>query len=239
MSYIEEKYIRATNSSHLQMTEFDGDPDVLMAMAGVDPSGLAAMLWRLRKEFDVTIRGCELQAANLPLARFMALDSRSVKQHLTPFVAAIRHFAIQRAKEMAPDLPIARVVAITGRVVDRLIDDRCSVCHGVGTLGAYGGPRPICHACEGSRNRRSQAFSTDLTEHDLGAWLMMKMEGKCEEVARQMSRALARYAEAAVITPTRLPAFGAGLPKPAPCGTVADLIATKAIAKASGFGELT
>jgi hypothetical protein len=51
MSNVEERYSRAINSSHLEVTEFAGDIDSLVAAGWVRDS-LATTLYRLRVEFD-------------------------------------------------------------------------------------------------------------------------------------------------------------------------------------------
>lgn len=156
---VSDKYARAITSSKLQVTEFAGDIDSLIASGWVRES-LATLLWRLRVEFDAVdardiaplpemsppdrLAGDEanLKAWKADEAKRIAQDfkdratmARALAlvnlQSLRPAKEALGRFVMAMATRQSLNLTPEEELRLSGRILNAWLDPLCRVCDGV------------------------------------------------------------------------------------------------------------
>lgn len=186
---IEERYIKATKTSHLELSALRaGDVDMVIAAGFARENDFGVKLLRLRAEFDAVnqkeLKACQdgLIARVMTLMQLRSLDP--VKRHLG--AVALRRAAkdkFARRKDWG-----VVVFKIAGRALDAWIDQNCHVCKGVGQIGKRGMPQSICTKCDGG-TRRVRFDKTD-DGHQLGRALMTEMDEAVDSVCGVMARFL-------------------------------------------------
>lgn len=193
----EERYNRATASSRLQVTEFPGDVDTLIA-AGWVREGLGPMLWRVRAEYDAVSRDVRKLGNNDTTG--MALVMMNMKT-LQASVNAVGRLMLQEATRQKFMQPDAAVLALTPRVVQSFLHPQCFACDGRGMVGEYG-HTSICKACSGIGRRTITLGKTDEERH-FSAHILVELERKTENVARTMRRYLKEHENGDIVSVTR------------------------------------
>lgn len=180
----EERYARATRSSHLEMTEAPGDVDTIIA-AGLAQEGLGTYIWRLMVEFDgvrATVRRGPLNGAEKVLVLSQLKTLAEARRRLGAF-AVIR---ATKGRHMIPDVTVAQ---ITGRVLDVYLDPLCHHCDGRGfNGGSHRGERQaVCRPCRGSGNRRGWIGKTQ-AEQSFAQHLLAELDRALGELGACVKR---------------------------------------------------
>lgn len=176
-----ERYARAMESSHLEMSnERAGDVDLLIA-AGWVKEGLGTMLYRLRVEFD-SVNQLELRKADQLTARVLTLMKLrtlpSAREAL--WVFAVRHAT--RVKFMVSNKAVGQIM---GQALDAWLDPLCHTCDGRGFTGGSGKAIVLCTVCHGS-GRRTLMLGKSPEGHEFGRGLMNEMDRKTQYVSSRM-----------------------------------------------------
>jgi hypothetical protein len=184
---IGEKYSRATESSHLEVTpDRFGDVDMLIA-SGWTSDGLGARLYRLRMEWDF-LNQRELAAASLSTAHAISMNRL---KSLRSTMDALMVFALQHAARTRITAGDREVRLIAARALDMWICPNCKHCTGRGFTGGFGVPMVLCTACAGTGKRPLRLGSVESTNR-FGLSLMGVMDRKTETFTAQM-REFLRY----------------------------------------------
>jgi hypothetical protein len=175
---VADRYARAITSSHLEVTEFTGDIDALVA-SGWCKESLATMLWRLRVEFDsvdarevvplpemappdrLFARGLEAELATWrkgELARIAKdlADRRTMATalalvHMKSLHAAkeaLGRFVMAMATREHLELDVNEQLRLSGRVLVSFLNSLCPTCHGVKFKTVPGSGRLSAMPCE-------------------------------------------------------------------------------------------
>lgn len=183
MSNIEEKYARSIQSSHLEVTEFVGDVDSLIAAGWIQES-LATQLYRLRVEFDRCDKKALAASAGSLTDRVLVLSRMTsligLRTALFSFTAgvALRH-----------GIKNVDVMSAMASAMDVWLDPNCPRCDGRGSNGGYGKPSVLCvgrGGCSGSGKRRAR-YESDAA-HLLGELLLTEISRKTARVNDLMKR---------------------------------------------------
>lgn len=183
MSKIEERYARATRSSHLQVTEHPGDADTLIA-AGLSDS-LGVMLARLRAEWDTVSKRELAQAADDLTARVLVLMNLRT---LEPTKQALLNFARVKSASLRLGLTAQDLAPVIGKVLDSWLGQLCMDCNGLGFSGGYGKARILCPTCHGSTKRKQGRLHETEDLHQFGLWLLNVMDAKCAGAMGEIHR---------------------------------------------------
>jgi hypothetical protein len=183
---IPERYTRAMESSHLELSsEQSGDVDVLIA-AGWVKETLGTALYRARSEYDA-VNKRELSAVSTSkLARVLVLSQMT---SLMGTREAVGRWALKQATVLKFMQPDAVVYKLSGQALDVWLDAACHHCGGKGFTGGYGVPQVLCKHCGSTGSRRYRMGTNDL-EHEFGRALLTRMDAKCDRVAKAMGRYL-------------------------------------------------
>jgi hypothetical protein len=186
----EERYSRATRTSHLEVKpheEAPGDADTIIAAGMVEPLGV--LLARLRSEWD-TISKTELkQAADSLTARVLVLmQLRSLK----PAAQAMLNFSLCHAEAKGVESDAKALGSLVQQVMDIWLDRLCHHCDGRGFSGGFAGPKIMCTKCGGSGSRRQGKLGANISEHAFGLWLLNTMDNKCAASMGQLRRKMRR-----------------------------------------------
>jgi len=181
-----ERYSRALESSHLEMSlEHRGAVDLLVA-AGWVRDDLGTWLFRLRSEFD-SINALELAACGRSVhAKLMALNKVT---SLRPTMVLLDRYAQRRAARMRFAGTPRQIFLVAGYALDQWLSPRCHTCHGTGRVGVLGSARPLCPTCSGTGARRVRLGRTEAA-HAFGCDLVQRIEIKTQYVAAQMRKFL-------------------------------------------------
>lgn len=184
MTAIEERYARATRSSHLELkSESPGDVETIIAAGTAEHVGI--MLTRLKAEWDTVSKREMAQAANSGTARVLTLMSlRSMDRAKQTLLL----FAVRQAPHKACDSGPEAIHALVVRVLHAWLDKLCDPCDGRGFTGGYGKPKLVCSKCGGTGNRRGGRFGTNEAEHSFGLWLLNVMDSRCSGSMKQIHR---------------------------------------------------
>lgn len=199
---VSDRYARSITSSHLEVTEFTGDVDSLIA-AGWVREGLSTILWRVRVEFDAVDKQ-SIGRANCSMTdRLLALVHM---RSLAPAKSALLAFITSQAERSGLMLSITERARLTGRVLNHLLDPLCPVCHGVKFKTVPGSGRLSampCEACEGlGRERLKFTGNTEAAEVELTREVLDEIDRKMARVSMLMKRFLAASIKAkAVLKP--------------------------------------
>ena len=173
-----ERYGRAMQSSHLQVTaDKPGDVDVLVA-AGWAYDGLGCKLYRLRVQFD----GMNRKDAARPSNARVGVNCLTM---LRPAKLAMDAFALARAVRAGLRADERAVLLIAGSALHAWISPNCDHCGGRGFNGGFDVPRELCNHCAGTGKRHSRLGRTD-EDHHFGRHLLTLMDAKTEFVAKRM-----------------------------------------------------
>lgn len=182
---IDERYMRATQSSHLEVSnERTGDVDLLIASGWIGADNLGALLFRLRTEFDAVNRVELRNAATSLIARTLTLMQL---RSLPSTRDALGRYAVRAAtltKFMRDDRGVMKVA---GRALDLWLDPMCPACDGRGFNGRPGEPRLMCTQCGGSTHRPLKLDHNDDGQR-FGRYLMNAMDSKTQHVAAMLLR---------------------------------------------------
>jgi hypothetical protein len=218
VSATEERYARATTSSHLKPPKENatGDLDVVAAAGMADGTG--TLLLRLRSEFDSVRKAHGMASKNLAdslrLLAAKQIDSERAKairadaeaeaiqarahllrglKSLEPAKRELRGYALWLAERRNARLPAFEVTRIADSVIGAWLDPNCPACEGRGFNGGYSGaPQIICTACKGTRSRRAKPFAKSVAGQTLGESLLSEIHAACEKAAGQMAAKLRR-----------------------------------------------
>ncbi len=159
MTSVADKYARSITSSHLEVSEFAGDIDSLIASGWVRES-LATLLWRLRVEFDaVDARDIaplpemappdRLDGEETRLKEWRAAEKERIAkdfkdrttmaralalvhlQSLSPAKEALGRFVMAMATRQSLALTPEEELRLSGRILNAFLDPLCKVCDGV------------------------------------------------------------------------------------------------------------
>jgi hypothetical protein len=169
MTSIAEQYARAIGSKDLAWRIEPGAIDLLTA-SGMLQDSLGVGLLRLRSEFDA-IR-------SMPGARIMLHQLKSAAD------VRRRMLGLILDRGGAPN-----AVDMVARLLDVWCDPSCPACTGRGSVGAYGEPQMICHACHGSK-RRSILWAAH--EQRFAESIAVEMEEKVNIAQRRIHRLLSQ-----------------------------------------------
>lgn len=218
MSKTEEKYARATRSSHLEVTEKPGDADTIIAAGLAETMGI--LLTRLKSEWDSAAgdvaqvtrnakrlqeeRAAAIKAAKLPGAKpfdSAAFDRDAEREILTarvlilmnlrslePAKQALFLFAHRQAPHKACNSDDAALAKLVGQVIDVWLDKLCHPCEGRGFNGGYGSPRTMCSKCGGTGSRRHGRLGANAAEQAFGLWLINVMDSRINGAMKQVHR---------------------------------------------------
>lgn len=186
---IEERYIRASRSSDLVLSQLrTGDLDLVIAAGLVRHDSLGIRLIRLQAEFD-SINRRELEhAADSLTARVLTLmqlrSLQPVQEQL--FAQATRRAMRDKQLPKRNWAPVLR--KIVGRSLTAWLDPSCHVCNGTGLVGKRGISQSLCGQCDGGRHR----WQFDRTEagHQLGRALLSDMDAAVDNAAHSISQFL-------------------------------------------------
>ena len=145
MSSIQEDIALAGNP-HCTASDSHGvhDADVKLAALGkADPLGAA--LWRAKYRGDPRAK----RQAEALIANRIATDSRWSLQ------VAHKSRVMRRRSDPAADIPRPLIERVAFRVLCEWLNDRCTACHGRGTVGQWGAV-VHCKRCGGSRREPVQ-----------------------------------------------------------------------------------
>lgn len=181
MSNAEAQYIRATTSSHLEVSEFAGSIDSLIASGWVQ-EGLITLLWRARNEFDCL----NVHQSDDPVTA-MAFALMQMKS-LTPAKQAMGNFCLgQWAIKTNPGITRERAFDLAAKCLQAFIAPRCTKCRGLGFSGGYRTPRIQCRACrESGQNLRP--FGDEKADIDFCREIMARLDEKTEALARRIRK---------------------------------------------------
>lgn len=186
MSKTEERYSRATRSSHLEMRRTDeapGDVDTIIAAGLAETMGV--LFTRLRGEWD-TVSAHEIKHAGDSLtARVLILMNL---RSLGPAKQALFEFALRQAPHKACDSTPEALGKLVGQVLDVWLDKLCHHCDGRGFNGGYGSPRLMCGKCGGTGSMRNAKLGANAGEHAFGLWLLNVLDSRASTAMRQVHR---------------------------------------------------
>lgn len=182
----QERYTRATRSSHLELDmEHLGDVDTLIA-AGLARESLGTHIWRLMSEFDGVRASLHRGAINQTERLLILAQLKTLRETKTQLGA----FAVIRAtKGKFETLNNSAVAAITGRVLDVALDPNCHHCDGRGFSGGThrGERQTMCRPCRGSGDRRDWVGKTD-EEQRFAKHLLMEMDRALAGLSSEVRR---------------------------------------------------
>lgn len=180
----EEKYARATRSSHLELkSESAGDVETIIAAGLAETMGV--LMTRLRSEWD-TVSAREIkQAADSMTARVLILMNL---RSLEPAKQALFTFALRQAPHKACDSTPEALGKLVGQVLDVWLDKLCHHCEGRGFNGGYGKARVMCPKCGGTGSRRNSKLGANAAEHTFGLWLLNVLDSRCNTSMKQIQR---------------------------------------------------
>ena len=185
MSNAEAKYIRATTSSHLEVTAFAGAVDSLIA-AGWVKEGLITLLWRARNEFDcLNTRNSATHEQNMAFAMMQMKTLPEARRAMAGFVLG------QWAIKTDPGVTLERALELSGRCLQAYIAPRCPACRGLGFSGGYNTPRIQCRACRETGVLRNP-FGNEKADIDFGQSLLVRLDEKAEVLARNIRKNMRR-----------------------------------------------
>lgn len=172
-----ERYGRAMQSSHLQVTaDKPGDVDVLIA-AGWTADNLGCHLYRLRMQFDSFGRQRAPQSDGLVGVNCLTM--------MRPAKLALDAFALAQAVRAGLQADERAVLLIAGSALSVWISPNCDHCGGRGFNGGFGVPHERCNHCAGTGKRSPRLGRTD-ENHQFGRHLLALMDAKTEFVAKRM-----------------------------------------------------
>lgn len=182
----EDRYARSITSSHLEVTEFTGDVDSLIA-AGWCKESLATMLWRMRVEFDAVDKQAMARGNCSATDRLMALVHM---RSLHPAKEALGRFVMGMATRRNLTLSTEEQLRLSGRILNQWLDPLCKACRGVKFKTVPGSGRLSampCDACEGT-GRVGLQFTGNTEEEEVQFTrdVLEDMDRKMEHVARLM-----------------------------------------------------
>lgn len=211
---IEERYIHAAHSSHLEVKEDGGAIDQMIAAGWINRRALGTQLFRVKAEFDAvradmtravaTLAEGESRANRVAKAggdagavrdeaRRAALTERALilvqLKTLDEAKQAVGTYARQVAEREAVGLPELRVNQIAGRVLAMFLDSVCPECDGRGFNGGYNAPMLLCPACDAGKRRLGLNRPS---ERQFAVKLLADLERKLAFVSAQMARFLRR-----------------------------------------------
>lgn len=185
MTSVQDRYARSISSSHLEVTEYVGDIDALIA-AGWVKEGLATMLWRLRVEYDKVDKQ-SLRRANCTMTdRLLALA------HMKSLPAArdaLGRFTMAQSTRLKSGLTGEQDLRVAGRALNSFLDPQCPACHGVKFKTVPGSGRLSampCGACEGSGKAQLKFDDLTAAEFALQQSVLAEIDRKLDRVARLM-----------------------------------------------------
>lgn len=186
MTAIEERYARATRSSHLELKRTDeapGDVDTVIAAGTAEHVGI--LLTRLRLEWDTVSKRELAQAGTSGTARVLTLMGlRSLDRAKQTLLL----FAVRQAPHKACDSGPEAIHALVVQVLQVWLDKLCYPCDGRGFSGGYGKARVMCSKCGGTGSRRNSKLGQTPAEHIFGLWLLGMMDSRCSGSMKQISR---------------------------------------------------
>lgn len=185
MTGVEERYIRATGSTHLEWREHTSGPlDLLVAAGIVSRHSLGTMLFRLCGEYDTVAQDVR-RAGNQPTEMLLILSRLRSLPVTRDAIGSYAHTAAERyGLDPAKDTQAIR--AVCSAVLQHLLAPRCWPCEGRGKIGEYGGVMTICPACKGT-GKRPESYGRDERCARLGIWLRDELDRKAGDVARKMA----------------------------------------------------
>lgn len=175
VSAVEERYVRAMSSSHLEWSRTEQTAlDVIIAAGlpirdrhgNIIPDTLGSLLMRLRAEFD-----------NLGRDHGVLRHLRSAGEVRLRLVALIQDRG---------GIP-AECIDMAAKLMDQWCDPSCPTCTGRGVVGEYGSPQMICQPCGGSK-RRTLFWSQD--QQRLADAIAAEMESKVDSAQRRIRKLL-------------------------------------------------
>lgn len=208
---IQERYGKAINSSHLEVSTIQrGDVDVLIAAGFVHSRMMGVQLYRLAAEYDsvrAEMRTTANNSATEQLLILMRVKSLSAtKQALVEWAmmeAVKRKFMDPGVMPLPlPDMKVWRerlnqrdkiTAELAGRALRAFLDPHCPKCTGRGFSGGYGSPQIACKPCKGSGKTR-ESISKIPTEVRFGFHLVDEMERMTTAVEGLMRRYLSEKA---------------------------------------------
>lgn len=185
---VAERYTTATEAHSLTVNTWRSGPvDVLIA-AGMAGDGLGVSLVRLRAEFD-SVRSAVRGTGN------NSLTERAL--------ALMQLRTLRKVREMVGDLAAKQAVvtgfrsrhlmAITGKVLDVLLDPLCHHCEGRGFNGGgrheQTGPPVLCRPCGGTGHRRA-TIGRNAPEREFARHMLALLERSATRAEGEMSRRL-------------------------------------------------
>jgi hypothetical protein len=184
MTSTEERYARATRSSHLELkNEAPGDVDTIIAAGLAETMGI--LLTRLRSEWDSVSKREIAHAGNSLTARVLILMNL---RSLEPAKQSLFLFSVKQAPHKACSSDEAALAKLVGQVIDVWLDRLCDPCEGRGFSGGYGKARVMCAKCGGTGSRRNAKLGANAAEQAFGLWLLNVMDSRCNASLKQVQR---------------------------------------------------
>jgi hypothetical protein len=192
---VQDKYARSITTSHLEVTEFVGDVDAIIAAGWINES-LATLLWRLRVEFDSVDKRATKGNSTMTDRLLALVHMRSLK----PAKDALGSFVAGAANRRGLNLNPIESGRMSARILNHFLDPLCPVCHGrkykevpgTGRLSAI-----PCGACEGSgRHKLRFEGGTSHDEERFTNAVLGELDQKMNHVAGLMGRFMRDRVEA-------------------------------------------
>jgi len=159
MGYVADRYSRAITSSNLRVQHrTQGDGDILVAAGAAvrrtrGTTSLAAMLYRLRVEFDKVDKR-SLARHDVSLTAILLAYTHIPSLHGTR--EAMSRFVEGEARRSRYEVSEKEVEAVVDRVLDHFLDPICAACRGVKFKVVTGTGRlsgVVCGSCLGTGQR--------------------------------------------------------------------------------------
>lgn len=178
MSDLREDVALAGNPTNLWTERRVRDQDVKLGALG-KADALGAALWRLKYKGDARV------ARRVILLMAAKLDE---DHRWTRTVVGHRGRSGQRSREAVQEMPAAPFLQrLAYRVVFEWVNDRCTTCHGRGSVGTLG-TMTLCPACNGGGKQRPQHVARAM---DLGVTreqYQRHWEGVIERLLSQLAQ---------------------------------------------------
>lgn len=189
MTSVADRYARSITSSHLEVTEFTGDVDALIA-AGWVREGLATTLWRLRVEFDGVDKRVLRSNSSMTDRLLVLMHMKTLPAARNALGGFVRGQALQANLELSQE----ERVRMCARILNQFLDQLCPACHGVRNKTIPGTGRLSampCDACEGSGKQRLKfTGNTDAAEVKFTEAVLADLDRKMDRVGKLMKRFL-------------------------------------------------